>query len=210
MKKKFYTTLFFSAFMGSALLFTGGCAKKTILPPPTSANSGQSMTYNGPDIPPAQNSGGYYSEEDLAPAEGTLDDAPTASSAEIDYEIEKSPEYKMTHGRSSSTFRPVYFSFDQTIIQPDMRPVIEANARYMRNNPHIAVIIEGNTDERGTNEYNMALGERRAINVAKYMVALGIDKNRLQTVSLGEERPLFPEQTEHAFKYNRRADFRIK
>lgn len=207
MKKQFYATLFFSTLIGSTLLFSGGCTQKTVLPPPTSETAGQSDTYDGPDIPPAQADGGY-SEENL-PVEESLD-ATAQNDAAINSEAEQTPEYLKEHGRSSIQFKPVYFSFDQTIIQPDMRPIIEANTQYMKDNPGIYVVIEGNTDERGTNEYNMALGERRAINVAKYMISLGIDKKRLQTVSLGEERPLFLEQTEEAFQYNRRADFRIR
>jgi len=211
MKKKFYATIFFSALMGSALLLGGGCAKKTVLPPPTSSSIGsQSDIYDGPDIPPAQSGSGFYSEEDL-PVEGSLDDVPAPGATDVEVTMaQQPPEYMMEHGRSSIQFKPVYFSFDQTVIQPSMRPVIEANVNYMKNHPTISVIIEGNTDERGTNEYNMALGEKRAINVAKYMIALGISKNRLHTVSLGEERPLFMEQTEYAYKYNRRVDFKIK
>ncbi len=207
MKRKFYATLFFSTLIGSTLLFSSGCTQKTVLPPPTAETAGQSGTYDGPDIPPALGDG-EYSEENL-PTEESLD-ATAQNGSDLNAEVEQTPEYLMEHGRSSIQFKPVYFSFDQTIIQPDMRSVIEANAKYMKDHPSIYVIIEGNTDERGTNEYNMALGERRAINVSKYMISLGVEKKRLHTVSLGEERPLFLEQSEEAFKYNRRADFRIK
>jgi peptidoglycan-associated lipoprotein len=72
------------------------------------------------------------------------------------------------------------------------------------------VIIEGNCDDRGTKEYNLALGEKRAINARDYLVNLGIDPARIRTVSYGEERPLFVEQNEFAWSQNRRVDFVIK
>lgn len=207
MKRKFYATLFFSTLIGTTLLFGSGCTQKTVLPPPTAKTAGESGNYEGLGIPPAQTDT-RYSEENL-PTEESLD-ATTQNESDLNAEMEHTPKYVIEHGKSSIQFKPVYFSFDQTMIQPDMRSVIETNVKYMKNNPGIYVTIEGNTDERGTNEYNMALGERRAINVSKYMISLGIDKNRLHTVSLGEERPLFLEQTEDAFRYNRRADFRVK
>ena len=206
MKKKLYTHIFISTLIGSALLIGSGCSQKSNVTPPSVSN--QSDTYDGPSIPPAEGGSGSdgYSEENL-PVEGTLDDN---SQAGFDNdEIERSTEYLIAQGRSSIEFKPVYFSFDQTSIQPSMQQVIVANAQYLMDNAAISVSIEGNTDERGTNEYNMALGERRALNVEKYLISLGIDKNRVRTVSLGEERPLFPEQSEDAYYYNRRADFRI-
>jgi peptidoglycan-associated lipoprotein len=72
------------------------------------------------------------------------------------------------------------------------------------------VIIEGNSDERGTNEYNMALGERRAINALQYLANIGIDSNRLRTLSYGEEKPLFMGQDEETYSLNRRVDFIVK
>lgn len=197
MKKKLYTTVILSTLIGSALLLSGGCSKKPVMPP-TSESSG----YENPEIPPAE---GGYSEDNIN-GEGTLDDS-THSGMNPDDEVQKSDAYLIAHGRSSMEFKPVYFSFDQTEIQPDMQEVIVQNANYMKENPSVSVAIEGNTDERGTNEYNMALGERRALTVGKFLVTLGVEESRVRTVSLGEERPLFPEQTEEAYQYNRRADF---
>ena len=81
---------------------------------------------------------------------------------------------------------------------------------YMKNNTGDSVIIEGHCDERGTNEYNLALGERRAESAKKYLVNLGIDASRLETVSYGEERPVDSGSNEAAWKKNRRAHFVIK
>ncbi|MBV5334093.1 OmpA family protein, partial [bacterium] len=73
-----------------------------------------------------------------------------------------------------------------------------------------SIVIEGNCDARGTNEYNLALGERRAINAKKYMMDLGVDGKRIRTVSYGEERPLFEGSDEISYQYNRRDDFVIE
>ena len=209
MKKKLYTNIFISTLIGSVLFIGSGCSQKSNVIPPSATN--QSDTYDGPAIPPAEgNSGSAEYSEDNLPLEGFLDDNTQAgSNGNGTDEIERSTEYLISQGRSSIEFKPVYFSFDQTLIQPSMQQVIVANAQYIMDNPAISVVIEGNTDERGTNEYNMALGERRALNVEKYLVSLGIEKNRVRTVSFGEENPLFPEQNEDAYYYNRRADFQI-
>jgi peptidoglycan-associated lipoprotein len=72
------------------------------------------------------------------------------------------------------------------------------------------VILEGNSDERGTNEYNLALGERRAINTRQYLINLGVAADRIRTLSYGEERPLFPGQDEDSYSMNRRVDFVVQ
>jgi peptidoglycan-associated lipoprotein len=86
---------------------------------------------------------------------------------------------------------------------------MEANAKYMKSASD-SIVIEGNCDARGTNEYNLALGERRAINAKKYMMDLGVDGKRIRTVSYGEERPLFEGSDEISYQYNRRDDFVIE
>ena len=123
---------------------------------------------------------------------------------------EQSEEYRRLHGRSSTVFSPIYFDFDQAGIDAAMRPVLTSNADYMKESPGTVIVIEGNCDERGTNEYNLALAERRAINAKEYMVNLGVDPARIRTVSYGEERPLFSGQEESDWSQNRRADFIIE
>ncbi|MBL4902114.1 MAG: peptidoglycan-associated lipoprotein Pal [Desulfocapsa sp.] len=120
---------------------------------------------------------------------------------------QQSEEYRRSHGRSSMAFSPIYFDFDQAGINSEMAPVLSANATYMKENPNAVIIIEGNCDERGTNEYNLALGERRAINTKEYLVNLGVNPARIRTVSYGEERPLFTGRNELDWSQNRRADF---
>lgn len=118
-----------------------------------------------------------------------------------------SDEYKKTYGRSSEQLLPIYFDFDQASIRSDQFSRLEKNADYLKNNSSANIIIQGNCDERGTNEYNLALAERRALNAKTYFIELGINEARIRTVSYGEERPLFTEQDEYSWAQNRRDDF---
>jgi len=189
-------------------VFIGGCSKKTVIPP--SPESSSSAGYTGKDInyPAAE---GSYSENNLA-QEGRLDDtaSPQAEhlgSMSIDgTQAEATPEYKQAHGRTVSGLVPIYFDFDQATLRPDMSDRMVQNAEYIKQVPN-TVVIEGNCDDRGTKEYNLALGEKRAINAREYLINLGVQPGRIRTVSFGEERPLFFEQTEFAWSQNRRADF---
>jgi peptidoglycan-associated lipoprotein len=102
--------------------------------------------------------------------------------------------------------RRVFFAFDSSNIDDDSRAVIEAHAANLVANPSIKVRLEGNCDERGTREYNLALGERRAKAVAELMRALGVGADRITTVSYGEEKPVALEHNESAWRQNRRVD----
>ncbi|CAK8723482.1 Peptidoglycan-associated lipoprotein [Candidatus Electrothrix laxa] len=119
----------------------------------------------------------------------------------------KSVAYKKEHGRSSIQLKPVYFSFDKSNIRNDQVASIEHNGEYLKSNVASKVLIEGNCDETGTNEYNLALGERRAMNAKKYLIKLGVESSRIRTVSYGEERPLFTASEDSDYAYNRRDDF---
>ncbi|NTV15486.1 MAG: peptidoglycan-associated lipoprotein Pal [Desulfobulbaceae bacterium] len=111
--------------------------------------------------------------------------------------------------RTDLGFLPVYFDFDKAIIRPDQVERIAANAHYLKENPAFKVRIEGNCDERGTNEYNLALGERRAMSAMKYLVNLGVADTRVTVLSYGEERPVNLGHDEPAWTENRRGDFVI-
>ncbi len=201
MKKVITKLLVIIAVTTAVAVITGGCAKKPVIPPESDGQAGSSASSS-------QSSGtdGAYSENNLA-IEGTLDDSGSADAAgALD---EQSDEYKQMHGRSSGGLAPVYFDFDQALIRPDMADRMIENAEYLKQVPN-TVIIEGNCDDRGTKEYNLALGEKRAINVRDYLVDLGVEATRIRTVSYGEERPLFYEQTDFAWGQNRRADFVVE
>lgn len=102
--------------------------------------------------------------------------------------------------------RVIYFDYDSFEIRPDARPVVETNARYLLSNPTVSATLEGNTDERGSREYNVALGERRAEAVRRAMSAFGVPRQQLNVISYGEERPAVAGQTEEAYALNRRVE----
>jgi peptidoglycan-associated lipoprotein len=103
----------------------------------------------------------------------------------------------------------IYFDFDKSDLKPEALAVLKRKAEWLRNNPEFSARIEGHCDERGTNEYNLALGERRANAAWRYLNALGISGARLTTISYGEERPVDPGQNEDAWSKNRRDEFRL-
>ena len=108
-----------------------------------------------------------------------------------------------------SPLKPVFFGLDSAELEEQGRAVAMANAELMKKYPTWVVTIEGHCDERGTAEYNLALGERRAVAVKTYMVSLGISPDRLRTVSYGKEFPFDPGTTEEAYAKNRRGHFVI-
>jgi len=106
--------------------------------------------------------------------------------------------------------RSVYFDFDSNAVKDEYRNLIQAHARYMNDKRDSHIRIEGNTDERGSREYNLALGQRRAEAVKKVMTVLGVNDNRIETVSYGEEKPKSQGHDEQAWAENRRADIRYQ
>lgn len=99
----------------------------------------------------------------------------------------------------------VLFGFDRFDLSPDARTTIENQVTWLKRYPGATITVEGHTDERGTREYNLALGERRANSVRDYMIALGVEPNRVKTISFGKERPVDPASSEDAWTRNRRA-----
>jgi peptidoglycan-associated lipoprotein len=110
-----------------------------------------------------------------------------------------------TEGGMPSVTR-VHFDFDSSAIDNDGRVTLEAHAAYLSANPNITVKLEGHCDERGTREYNLALGERRAQAVTRLLTVLGIDRSRISNTSYGEEKPLDDGHNEAAWKLNRRVE----
>ena len=103
----------------------------------------------------------------------------------------------------------IYFDFDKSEIKAEAKAILEKKAAWLRANPSYKVKIEGNCDERGTNEYNLALGDRRAKAAQKYLNALGISMDRMSTISYGEEKPACTEKSEKCWSKNRRDDFKL-
>lgn len=106
-----------------------------------------------------------------------------------------------------ASINDINYDFDSSIIRPDAREILKANADIFLKKGAVRIAVEGHCDERGTAEYNMALGERRAQEAKKYLVNLGVKATQIKTVSYGEERPLDPANNENAWAKNRRAHF---
>ena len=176
----------------AALVTAVACGKKTppvarpAPPPPTTT----AATPPGPPAPPEP-----AREPVGVPAEPVRDDA--ISSASLDDLNKNSP------------LKPVYFELDSSELSAANQKALDENAALLKRYSSWAVTVEGHCDERGSAEYNLALGERRAVAARTYLVSLGIGADRLRTVSYGKEFPFDPGRDESAFSKNRRAHFVI-
>jgi peptidoglycan-associated lipoprotein len=111
---------------------------------------------------------------------------------------------------ADSNLADIFFDFDKYDIRQTETRTLDSNAQWLKSNPNHLVLIEGHCDERGTNEYNLALGERRAKSTMNYLVSQGVQANRITIISYGEERPACTEKTEQCWAKNRRAHFLVK
>ncbi len=179
----------------SALTVFTACSKKAIRTDTAGTATVDTTVGEGTDLStgPA-GTPGDYSEENLD--EQSLDTTPQVVRATI-------PAEKMSQ-------EDIYFDFDSYSLQPQAQLILKAKAEWLLANPRADVLIEGHCDERGTSEYNIALGDRRAETCKAFLVRMGIPQARLQTVSYGEERPLIAGHSESAWAKNRRAHFKIR
>ena len=107
---------------------------------------------------------------------------------------------------SPLSVRVIYFDYDSSDVRPEFRNVVEAHAAYLASHPDVTVSLEGHADERGSREYNLALGERRAQSVKQQMLVLGAASNQIRTTSYGEERPVAEGHDEYSWSQNRRVE----
>ncbi len=136
--------------------------------------------------------------------------APTEPAQTGDWEEADAPEQTFLSAEEINRrqlLKPIYFDYDKDEIRGDQRATLQANADWLREHADVAVLIEGHCDERGTREYNLALGDRRASATRDYIVSLGIGANRVEIVSYGEERPAVMGQGEQNWSQNRRGEF---
>jgi peptidoglycan-associated lipoprotein len=134
-------------------------------------------------------------------AAGTMESAPP---------ISPSSSPSAFAATDSSSPGDIYFDFDQFVVRGDAEPVLAANAAWIKRMPDKSVLIEGHCDERGTQAYNLVLGEKRARSAKRYLEDLGVPGSRLQIISYGEVRPFCKEHDEHCYQLNRRAHFVAK
>lgn len=153
------------------------------------------------------------SAEVTATPEAPAEEAPAApEQARPDQKAEEERRAAEAEARERAAaaaegLQPIYFDFDRSFVRDDARDVMKANAAWLKANPKVKVRIEGNADERGTIEYNQALGQRRAASAKKYLTDLGIAGSRISLISYGKEKPVCTDQTEECWQRNRRADF---
>lgn len=141
-----------------------------------------------------------------AEEEKPVDEVVEASSSGADGEVATPPE-SVEASSAEEAFGTIYFAFDDYTLSYEAQQNLSATADYLKNNPSAVVQIEGHCDERGSVEYNLALGQKRAQSVKDYLVDLGVDSSRMPTMSYGEERPVASGHDEDAWGQNRRAEF---
>ena len=188
---KWFRRALFGLIILPLLVFVVGCPKK---PPP------EAPTTTAPQT-----------TEKAAPAEEVKEDtkpfAQAPDTSETSLEDQLSDEIKKLNAQKP--LGTVYFDFDKSDLRQDALDQLKKNAQWLKSNPGYRVRLEGNCDERGTTEYNLALGDRRSVAVKNYLAKAGIDAGKLETISYGEEHPVNPGHDESAWSQNRRVDFTI-
>ena len=175
------------------LLIFSGCAKKQVIKPETTEGAQATGTSEGAGA-------GAKGEEGKLPEEGKIGEEKLGEEALKGEALITSIQEQLLD---------INFEFDQFVLTDTARQKLSKNSSILSKYPDVKVLIEGHCDERGTEEYNLALGERRANAAKDYLVTLGINDSRLSTISYGEEKPLDPEHSEVAWAKNRRANFAI-
>jgi|SRR5208282_3061361 peptidoglycan-associated lipoprotein len=174
----------------SLIIFTSCAEKKSVV---TSSNAQEQVT--APVQTPVKTNDDTNQNNNIAPTNTTNQKGPVHEQSSL------------LEATATSPVSDINFDFDSSSIRPDAREILQVNASYLLKHRVSSVMIEGHCDERGTAEYNMALGERRAQETKKYLVNLGIKESIMKTISYGSERPLFPDSNEEAWAKNRRAHF---
>ncbi len=181
-------------------LFITGCPKRpatTAASAPSPTGSAMSPAAPGPAPAPAP---APAAPATAAPAPATAAPATAAPATPP----------RPSEFMENANLKDVYFDFDKYDIRADDAKVLDGNATWLKSNANNLVLIEGHCDERGTNEYNLALGERRAKSTMNYLVSQGIQANRITIISYGKERPVCSEKSEGCWQKNRRAHFLVK
>lgn len=178
--KKVSSPVVLFAFVG--LLALGGCGGDQAAKP----ESGETQSTQGADT----------SGAGAQTPQGTVDDSKAGPGGDT----------AGTSDGAASDERRVHFGFDSDSIDGENRAIVEANAAYMKANPNMRATLEGHSDERGTRDYNLGLGERRAKAVARMLGVLGVPASRLKITSYGEEKPLVEGSNEEAWAQNRRVE----
>ena len=192
--------------VGSLLVcaVAAGCAKSATTSDSMSESSGSSAAVSG------RATGGAGSPDGSGGWTGGGSGGGTGSLAAGGHGVGAVPRVNPKEFVATMGLRDIQFDFDRYTIRPEDTATLDANAEWLKGNPRTLVLIEGHADERGTHEYNLALGDRRARAAMSYLVAQGVRSNRITVISYGENRPVCRESTEDCWSRNRRAHFSVK
>lgn len=176
----------------SAVGFSFGCARKA---KPAAAKFPAEGAATAAQAPTEQ------------PGEGELGAGLPSGFQEGDLALPQSDRGRELVFAKAGDIQTIYFEYDSSTLSSEAKAALEQAAQWLRQNPTKSIRIEGNCDERGTTEYNLGLGERRALAARRYLISLGVDPERIFTISYGEEKPAVDGHDEAAWKFNRRDDF---
>lgn len=204
MRKNMIAVLLAFAFVMTSLLLMSACAKKQV-----QMTEGVQPTAEETTASQESATQPAATEEPKAVVVDETEENKTAEAEQL--EKLQAEERAQREAAAKATFEneKIYFDFDKSDLKAEAQAVLKKKADWLREHPAYSLRIEGNCDERGTNEYNLALGDRRANAAKKFLVALGIDETRIITISYGEERPADPAHNEEAWAKNRRDEFRL-
>ena len=174
----------------AALLVLGGCRHQK----PTDTTDSHDSDTPGTDVDTTKDFG-HEGPQSAEPDRSTTYDGENLTEEELNVQRQ---------------LRPVFFAFDKYDLSQESRGTLGDNSRVLRDHPKVSVWVEGHCDERGTNEYNLALGDRRSRAARDYMVAAGVDSSQMSVISYGEEKPFEAGHDEASWSQNRRAHFRVK
>jgi len=175
-------------FLSLSVLTASSCRSRRQVPPPQTAPPVETATAPEPTVPVQS------PDRDFEPPKAPPEDVLSEDIREAD-----------RMARERGWIRDAFFAFDASTLDADAQEALQQSATWLRSHPEFRIRVEGHCDERGTEQYNLALGDRRADTAASYLATLGVDRSRIQTVSYGEERPFEEGSNETAWAQNRRA-----
>lgn len=187
LRKNVVAHVVFGAFL---MMFIAGCAKKRI----SNDETIQTDPFQEQATP-------------QAPAEPTVPEVESLQEKAVQTEQEQQPEHEQIE--SNTIIGRVFFDYDRYNIKPSMQEIIVDAAQTTMQNRDMSVLVEGNTDEFGTDEYNLALGNRRALAIRAALISTGIDPNVIQILSFGKSKPLCFDKTNQCYQQNRRGDIKL-
>jgi peptidoglycan-associated lipoprotein len=193
-----------------SVVVLAGCAKRPAMTAASApAPSGAAQATAPPTTPPATSSTTEGTGSSTTPAPSAAQPPSTGSSTSGASTAGPGTRPPIDEFTANPNLKDIYFDFDKYDIRPGDAKILDANATWLKSNNNL-VLIEGHCDERGTNEYNLALGERRAKATMNYLVSQGVQAGRITIISYGEERPICTEHNEACWAKNRRAHFLTK